>query len=227
MTRAFVVGNGPSLNRTSLDLIKDEVSFGVNRVHLIYPRTAWRPTYWVLADRSNSTSYSQDINFHLHQDYACYVRADIPRGAEALMWAREYPNTFIPFPECDHIDSARNPATAWHMDMGYCKFGGSLAVAMQIAVKMRYTPLYLIGCDLGIQANRHNHFDPEYVDPDCIKPPADLVVNATLLAMHRIAREEAAKRGIEIFNATDGGVLEVYPRVEYERLFNGKAKITT
>ena len=41
--RAFIVGNGPSLKPWQLDRIKGEASYGVNRIHLIYPETSWRP----------------------------------------------------------------------------------------------------------------------------------------------------------------------------------------
>ena len=40
----LVAGNGPSLNRTPLDKIKDSwVSIGMNKINLIYESTSWRP----------------------------------------------------------------------------------------------------------------------------------------------------------------------------------------
>ena len=34
--RVFLIGNGPSLNKTNLDLIKNEYSIAMNRISLIY-----------------------------------------------------------------------------------------------------------------------------------------------------------------------------------------------
>ena len=34
--RAFMIANGPSLSETKLDLLKNEVTFAMNRVPLIY-----------------------------------------------------------------------------------------------------------------------------------------------------------------------------------------------
>ena len=45
--RCFVIGNGPSLNKTNLDLIKDEYSIAMNRISMIYSKTEWRPSYYL------------------------------------------------------------------------------------------------------------------------------------------------------------------------------------
>ncbi len=42
--RCFIIGNGPSLKETNLDLLKEEVTFGVNSVFLIFPETDFRRT---------------------------------------------------------------------------------------------------------------------------------------------------------------------------------------
>jgi len=53
--RCFIVGNGPSLANTNLDLIKDEISFGMNRIPLIYNKTKWRPTYYIYCSTNVNT----------------------------------------------------------------------------------------------------------------------------------------------------------------------------
>ncbi|MGH7214847.1 MAG: hypothetical protein ACREIT_08790, partial [Tepidisphaeraceae bacterium] len=45
--RAFLVGNGPSLIRTPLDLLAGEYTFAMNRIALIYEKTIWRPSFFV------------------------------------------------------------------------------------------------------------------------------------------------------------------------------------
>jgi hypothetical protein len=40
----LIVGNGPSLNNTPLDKVKDSfVSIGMNKINLIYDKSSWRP----------------------------------------------------------------------------------------------------------------------------------------------------------------------------------------
>ena len=48
--RVFIIGNGPSLADTNLNLIKDEISIAMNRVSLIYEKNLnWRPTYYLFS----------------------------------------------------------------------------------------------------------------------------------------------------------------------------------
>ncbi|MBP8164981.1 MAG: hypothetical protein KAX86_06040, partial [Anaerolineales bacterium] len=35
--RAFVIGNGPSLKQTDLSKLKNEITFGMNRIYVIFP----------------------------------------------------------------------------------------------------------------------------------------------------------------------------------------------
>ncbi len=48
--RVFIMGNGPSLNKTPLELLKNEFVFGVNRVSLLFNRIDWRPTFFTAFD---------------------------------------------------------------------------------------------------------------------------------------------------------------------------------
>ncbi len=48
--RCFIIGNGPSLLPSDLDMIKGEVSFGCNRIYNIFENTAWRPDFWMCTD---------------------------------------------------------------------------------------------------------------------------------------------------------------------------------
>ncbi len=49
--RAFLIGNGPSLQMADLDLLKDEITFGCNKIYLAYTETTWRPTYYCVEDK--------------------------------------------------------------------------------------------------------------------------------------------------------------------------------
>ena len=215
--RCWIIGNGPSLKRTPLDRIKDPC-YAVNRIHLIYPDTTWRPDVWIIADRSRSTFHGWDTQMHLEQGYPCWVRADIPRGAEAIMWNKNFPDTFIPFPECDHIDVDHNPTDKFH-EPNLCKMGGSLYVAFQLAVYDGYDEIVFVGIDGNIRQQKHNHFSPEYADIDVYDLHSMKLANKNLDYCHSIMSREAKKRGIQILNATDGqGVFTMHRPVDIEDL---------
>ena len=48
----FVIGNGPSLTAEDLSTLhaRGIDTFAVNRIYMIFPQTAWRPTYYVNTD---------------------------------------------------------------------------------------------------------------------------------------------------------------------------------
>lgn len=48
--RCFIVATGPSLTYADLELIKDEISFGVNSTIKILGKTNWCPTYYGIQD---------------------------------------------------------------------------------------------------------------------------------------------------------------------------------
>jgi hypothetical protein len=43
--RCVIIGSGPSLNETNLDLLENEITFGLNKVFLLFPKISFRPTY--------------------------------------------------------------------------------------------------------------------------------------------------------------------------------------
>lgn len=215
MSHAFIVGNGPSLNNTNLDLIAGEISFGVNRISGIYPKTSWRPTHYVRAEEASTGSdpgvYVADIE--LHKELGCEIWAN-----EFFIWKVEglrKTGQYRQIRGCSHYNiHFDNPdfPTLYHMPR-LCTFGSSVHVAIQIALgKLEVDKVYLVGCDLGYKPGAGNHFDPAYTAGAGELRSAELN-NLDMLAAHMIAARSYPGR---IYNATVGGSLEVYPRVRLE-----------
>jgi len=218
LTRAFVIGNGPSLNKTPLDRLIGEATFGLNRIHLIYQRTGWRPTYWCAFDRTRQSQgvWQEDIIKHLDWGEECFIRADIQCEVP------DRPNLHREV-VCGHkspMDST-NPEEfggPWHLPQ-LCRYGGSALMAIQLAVRMGHAPIYVLGCDLGYRdADNQNWFIKGYLPPDAYKEEQARRWNRLLEEAHGIAKQECDARGIGIFNAGIGGDLRAYPRVKLESI---------
>ena len=67
--RCFLVGNGPSLTSSDLDLIKDEKTIGCNMVYKIFDQTKWRPTYHCLIDVMFAKNLSEEIAEHVEAPF--------------------------------------------------------------------------------------------------------------------------------------------------------------
>jgi hypothetical protein len=218
VTRAFIVGNGPSLNNTNLDLLIGETSFGVNRISGIYPKTRWRPTHYVRAEEASIGSdprvYSSDIQ--LHKELGCEI------------WANEYfighlnevrlSGLYRQIRGCSHYNiHFDNPdcPPLYHMPR-LCTFGSSVHVAIQIALGiLNVDTVYLVGADLGYKEGQPNHFDANYTK-GAGKLRDARYTELDIIAAHLVAARSYPGR---IYNATAGGSLEVYPRVSLVSLF--------
>ncbi len=220
--RAFIVGNGPSLAKTNLDLIKGEISFAANRIHLIFPHTSWRPTHYVRAESpfESRKIAKQDLKEIFQLGIVSYLNRSYSNDWRDLMRfeAKTSVVEFLP-DSCSHTlmhyDDPQSPLD-WHEPI--CSFGSSLHVAIQLAVKLGYGPLYLLGCDLGYTEGQPSHFDPKYEVgyEEHLKPA--FYANRDCLHAHQIAKQSSK---VKIYNATIGGNLDVYERVDYEKLMRG------
>lgn len=216
--RAFIVGNGLSLKRTNLDKLQGEISFAVNNIHLVYPTTQWRPTHYVRAEGAQDLDPETWIDSMLIQVQG---NAEIFCNVWFPKWMER---NHLPLREMNIIDACahytaqfdtENCPHMWHLPR-ICTFGSTVSVAMQIAVLLGYGPLYLIGCDLGYKDNQPSHFDEHYEHGR--EQPARLA-NINAFLGHVIAKRSSP---VPIYNATLGGDLEVYERVDYESLFDEK-----
>lgn len=220
--RAFIIGSGPSLNRTPLDRLIGEVTYAFNKIYLIFGKTKWRPTYWVIADLSASDYWPMTEVFRHGSHYI--LRDDFRDTTGQHLNAASADYEWIP--RCDKHDhlncQGEGIPKSWHLP-SYCRFGGGMFIAIQHAVTHGYNPLYLLGADLyhenppenGVWLDT-NHFDPGYGLKMPKKYGSYNRFNQTLILAHRNALEGCHERGVEIYNATIGGDLEIYPRVELE-----------
>lgn len=228
-TRAFVIGNGPSLERTNLDLLENEITFGCNRVLRLYERTKMRLKHYVrsegmeLFNFPDPSIWADDVLYHL-KDPNCttwmnpYFRINLEKINEGQDWAAMKPGRVNWIGACTHYlthyDKDDCPYL-WHMP-NFCSYGSTVTVAIQIAVSLGYSPIYLVGCDLGYEDGKPSHYDPEYEKGyETMLRPAKYANLDTLMG-HIIAKRSSKT---PIYNATIGGHLEVYDRVDYESLF--------
>jgi hypothetical protein len=216
MTRAFIIGNGPSLAQTPLELLQQnkEISFAVNRIHFHYPSTTWRPTHYVRAEEQSlkdATKYHDEVRLHIEMGCEVWVNhwftktTDMNDKVNRIKACFHYNN---------HFDQDKAPHL-WHLPL-LCSFGSSVNVAIQIAVQQGFGPLYLVGCDLGYRDGQPNHMHPDYekdIQED-LRPAK--YANLDTLNAHMVAVRSSP---VKIYNAGIGGELEVYERMEFRSLF--------
>jgi FkbM family methyltransferase len=232
--RIFVMGNGPSLNRTPLHLLESEFTFGVNRIYLLYDRINWKPSFYTSLDWRVVPDNAREINGLTGSTFFFEERF---RGL-----LREGPDVFYYAHEGSKKPAPGQPAFSYDVSSGGTRGAGSVVgTAIQLAFFMGFDPIYLIGCDLGyriketVQQEGEDRFgtgvrvnltstrddDPNHFDPSYFGKGAEWHdPNVTrMIEGHEECRKGIAAQGRRIFNATVGGELDVYERVDFNTLF--------
>ncbi len=222
--RAFIIGNGPSLNLCDLSKLTQEYTFGVNSIFLNYDKMGFHPTFYVVEDVFVAEDRSEQINSYdgptikFFGNYLRYCLGHRPN----IVWLNvifDYRN-YAGFPHFSE-DATRK-----------IYVGGTVSyLCMQLAYYMGFSEVYLIGFDhsysVPLDAERQgneilsqsddpNHFHPNYFGKGFRWH--DPRVDRMELAYKR-AREVYERNGRVVKNATEGGKLEVFGRVKYDGLF--------
>jgi hypothetical protein len=220
--RHWIIGNGSSLLDTPLHLLKDEVTWGMNRINLFYSKTTWRPTYYLMVDynQQNPKNYWKD-SIRAHWETPKFLWDGFRAGHKLfpeLEPIGEVPNTTW-IPRCDKhhyymADNYMKRAESWHLPTLCTAFSG-IGTMMQLAVMNGATELYLLGCDLYVPDYRLNFFASDYTAD---QRPRDVLDNQNMTHVHTVAKRSSP---IPIYNCTVGGKLEIHERRDLYEVLNG------
>lgn len=217
--RAFIVCNGPSLRAEDLELLhqKGEISFACNKIDKIFSQTSWRPTYYAVLDETYQHSLLDTMNsIPAHVKFfrkESYITTRKVKGDKVFLNAiggRELLQESL-FSE-DASSCIYTIATTTYS-------------LLQIAVHMGIREIYIIGCDNSygleikpdgtiVDTGRKSYFAGSK-EADQKTAAATWEMNI----VYEYARKYADTHNIRIYNATRGGYLEAFERVDFDTLF--------
>lgn len=233
--RIFIIGNGPSLNKTPLEKLEGEYTFGVNRIYLLFDRIRWRPTFYTAFDWQVTPDNRDEINALRGMTFFFPKRFQgLLRTGDDVYWywlRNGFPN------------GGRSVKDRFSYDItkGICQGGTVIVPAIQIAYYLGFDPIYLIGVDtdykiadsvkqsgpdcfgdgvgLYLESTKDDdvdHFDPRYFGKGrkWHNPNVPGMVRG-----HENCRAAIDAQGRHIYNATIGGKLEAFERVDFDTLF--------
>lgn len=213
--RCFVIGNGPSLRNTDLDLLRGEVTFGMNRIYLLFEEMGFPTTYYVA------------INTLVIEQCADEIKAlTLPKfiSWRGRRWFADDPG--VVFLDTDYRGEERFAG-----DVSGRVFEGSTVsyVALQLAYHMGFEEVILIGVDHSFatrgpanaivisEGEDLNHFAGNYFGSGFRWQLPDLEASERAYRLAKKAFESAGRR---VLDATIGGRLTVFPKVDYRSLFS-------
>jgi len=217
--RCFVIGNGPSLNQTDMSLLKDEITFGTNRIYMNFDKMGFETTYHVCVNELVVEQCASDI-----------AALKMPK--------------FIGWHAREHIDLT--PDTTFLYTRGGlrnwfftdltegCWEGSTVTmVSLQLAFYMGFSEVYLVGVDHRYkfegtphaaqvsQGEDPNHFNGNYFGKGFKWHLPDLEGSEM---SYRVADFVNRQHGRQIYDATVGGALQIFPKVDFNSLFPAKSQ---
>jgi hypothetical protein len=224
--RCFIIGNGPSLNKHDLSLLEGEKVFAVNSFYYKTYETGFKPTFFVVEDEMvMKENYKKFLEYDVqYKFFPTEYKSYHPAYKNVYFFRMNHgfyqdgsPYYNLPRFSTDPIKGL------------YC--GQSVTyINLQLAFFMGFSDVYLIGMDFDyVIPKEHkrkgndiisttddpNHFHKDYfgIGKTWRDPKLDRV-----LMNYRMADLAYNAVGRKIYNATIGGKLELFERVDYYKL---------
>lgn len=224
--KCFVIGNGPSLSENDLSVLKEKniQTFCANRIFKIFDKTDWRPTYYVCEDEFILEDIWKSINqINLGQKFIpIYAKwyNDI-KVNDAIYYLQKFNKDEAKAVEKSNLFSES-------IDKYIVTRSSVTMTCIQIAIYMRFDEIYLLGVDhnfshmvdkngnMIVDDNVKDHFGNQKNGTSETKGIFN--VDAVTQAFMDV-KAFAKSKNVKIYNATRGGKLEVFPRVDFDSIF--------
>ena len=220
--RCFVVGNGPSLNETNIEFLKNEYTFGANLVYMLTEMNGFKPTFYVIEDSHVASDHLEKIWEYNHEKK--FIPSQYRRFYSRMPHAVFYPLDLSFYRGC-------RPKFTFDCSTHVYGGGSVTYISLQLAFYMGFSEVYLVGVDFDYKKPEHvkirgdtwtsmgpdpNHFHPDYFGygKKWHNPRLDRAAIS-----YKLARRIFEDSNRVLRNATIGGKLDIFERVDYDSLF--------
>lgn len=226
--RCFVIGNGPSLNKQDLTPLGDEITIVMNLFHRHPILKEWQPTFWCAAEPAETCTAGRIEYLKTVSSKVCPQAYFLPLQMKPIVEKHE----IFPPEKAHYLNMTGGPVYDWParkyaLDLTRTVPGARTTahMAIMIALYIGCSPIYLIGLDHDWLASRsvERHFYAGGADLSAYGYGTLVEMALKTWRAHEALRDVACKRDVTIYNATAGGFLDVFPRVEFETLFPATA----
>jgi len=212
--RCFILGNGPSLKNTDLSKLRNEFTFGMNRIYLAFDDLGFETSYYVSVNDLVIEQCADDI-----------MNLKLPRFVSwraGKKWLSQQENLFFLY------TTYTEPKFAKDIRNRLWESATVTYVALQVAFYMGFQEAILIGVDHNFetkgkanttivsQGDDPNHFHPGYFGKGFRWQLPDLDMSEI---GYQMAKEAFEKDGRKVLDATIGGKLMIFEKVDYNQLF--------
>lgn len=222
--RCFIIGNGPSLTIDDLELLKNEHCFAFNRIYETYDKTKWRPEFYMVLDNDVLKTVAKNME-KLDSKYKLLnvmgKTLGIKRDSSTIFFC-----SFGPYriKEFNYKKKNISKDISRYISLNYSVTGA----AIETAIYLGFKEIILLGMD-------HNY--SRYVDEHGVGHIDETITDYSLMKKHDFVffsykdavdscfecyRKYCDTHNIVIRNATRGGKLEAFERVDFDELMEQK-----
>lgn len=245
--KCFIIGNGPSINKQDLNKIKGENIFVVNSFPYTDLYDSLNPKFFVIWDDVNFEWENGDFGKHRfnlftkvessNPDTKCIFPVKFKRKiSEKSLFSAD--NILYAYFGSEWSKYKKNN---FNFEKQIPYINNVIDLAIMSAMYMGFSKIYLLGVDMNdflakyeyswnkSLDKRYEHFydhtEEEQKVVDSINylessNEARLRIAADKLMIFKNIYDVAESKGVEIINMTEGGGLDVFPRMRYEDYFN-------
>jgi hypothetical protein len=208
--RCVIIGNGPSLRQTNMDLLRDEITFGLNRIYLMFDQLGFTPTFHAVINRLVVEQCADDLRQIRVPLFTCKQNRDLLGG----------------MPNAIFLTELQGPRFVSDAAQGFWAGGTVTYLAMQLAYYMGFSKVVLVGVDhrfavsgppnqvVESKGPDDSHFDPNYFGKGFKWQLPDY--EASEMA-YTLARDHYQRHGRQIVDATVDGALTIFPKMSLDK----------
>ena len=233
--RCFICATGPSVKDQDLAALAGELCIGVSFFFLHPDISTIRPLYHLLAPNHPPFDFDLAARYFdgIQKNYAPTTTIFCGHRPYAFSYLNYIAQESLILPnELHFVDYSQSPTLGeanhmeedlWDITAHPFEVRTVLYSAIQLAAYMGCDPIYLLGCDhdyLRDLGRTENHFYAEDGgNPNDAQHLNEFATERWFLEYYcrwrdyRLMQDYLRSRGRQIFNATDGGMLDVFPRV--------------
>ncbi|MEI7987769.1 MAG: 6-hydroxymethylpterin diphosphokinase MptE-like protein [Chloroflexota bacterium] len=218
--RCFIIGNGPSIKNTDLSLLRNEFTFGLNRVYMLFPEMGFNTSYLVVINDLVIEQFAENMlplpipkffSWHSHRLFNLQKPIEDPLSPIFLHTTYTGPKFAT-----DARERLWEGATVTYAALQLAYYMG-FETAILIGVDHNFTTQGKPNTTITSQGDDPNHFNPQYFGQGVRWQLPDL---ETSERSYRMARQAFEADGRQVLDATVSGKLMVFPKVDYLSLFS-------
>jgi hypothetical protein len=231
--RCFVIGNGSSLKSQNLHKLDNEITFVMNAFwkHPVISST-WQPKYYCFADNISFDGSKSFMDFFRSlRKVITSSNFFVPIGARETITRQN----LLPMESTNYV-KFRNDGCYDEIDLTLPipSIQSTSQLAIEAAIYMGCNPIYLLGLDHDWLSHRgmDKHFyagktveNHKVVHGDLSKYnyKNEMKSMIRLWEKYENLKVLAERNSVRIFNCTNGGFLDVFPRKDFSAIINSRS----